>query len=288
MGSSVMRGITVSHASEDRATFVRFIKKATESKETAEYLELQHFLMDCFVECDTDFDGLVKIDTFDDMVERAGSLPRKWGFAPTTTEMFQSPEQQNAYRQKSFKEINVSGTGAIPFDEWLDWSYSHVCKKGDLLSLEYAETRMAASAEGFKLFIVNASKSRHCPEFKELYHFLKACFDKADRKAMGLIEAAEFDEMVELAGAAPRKFGFAPPASSTYPTDAARIAARTQMFNEIAAKNKRGMKDKLSFNAWLEWAYSHICEKAKTLDASLSGVAPAVGDVTHSSFGERA
>merc|ERR1711972_1005491 len=150
---------------------------------------------------------------------------------------------------------------------------------------QYAETKMATSADGFKLFIVNASKSRHCPEFKELYHFLKSCFDKADRGAVGLIGAVDFDAMVELAGAAPRKFGFAPPASDTYPTDAARIAARTQMFKEIAAKNKRGMKDKISFNAWLEWAYSHICEKAKTLDASLSGVAPSIGDMTHASYG---
>jgi len=283
--SSVMRGITVAHASEDRATFVKFIKKATASKDTAEYAELRHFLMDCFVECDTDFDGLVKADTFDDMVERAGVLPRKWGFAPTTVEMFKSPEEIKSFREKTFKEINKSGTGAIPFDEWLDWSYSHVCAKGKLLSLDYAETRMATSADDFKLFIVNSAKSRHCPEFKELYHFLKGCFDKADRKAMGLIGAEEFDEMVELAGAAPRKFGFAPPSASTYASDAARISARTQMFKEIAAKNKRGMKDKLSFNAWLEWAYSHICEKAKKLDGSLSGVAPAVGDMKHASYG---
>jgi len=283
--SSVMRGITVSHASEDRATFVKFILKATANKQTAEYQELRHFLMDCFVECDTDFDGLVKLDTFDDMVERAGALPRKWGFAPTTAEMFQSAEKQTAFRLKTFKEINKSGSGAIPFDEWLDWSYDHVCMKGKLLKLEYAETKMATSADDFKLFIVHASQSRHCPEFKELYHFLKACFDKADRGAVGLIGAAEFDEMVELAGAAPRKFGFAPPASSTYPSDAARIAARTQMFKDIAAKNKRGMTDKLSFNAWLEWAYSHICAKAKKLDGSLSGVAPAVDDMTRASFG---
>merc|ERR1711933_354004 len=176
--SSVMRGITVSHASEDRATFVKFIKKATASKQTAEFHELRHFLMDCFVECDTDFDGLIKEDTFDDMVERAGTLPRKWGFAPTTTEMFPTPEKQKAFRLKTFKEINKSGTGSIPFDEWFDWSYTHICGKGKELKLEYAETKMATSAE-------------------------------------------EFNDMCELAGAAPRKFGFAPPSSSTYVSDAA-------------------------------------------------------------------
>merc|ERR1719146_90510 len=186
--SSIMRGITVAHATENRGTFVKFIKKATASKESAEYAELRYYLMDCFVECDTDFDGLIKDDTFDDMVERAGALPRKWGFAPTTAEMFSSAEQQAAFRKKVFKEINKSGTGKIPFDEWMDWSYSHICRKGQELQVQYAETKMTTSADDFKLFITSASKSRHCPEFKELYHFLKSCFDKADRKCEGLIK----------------------------------------------------------------------------------------------------
>jgi hypothetical protein len=283
--SSVMRGITVAHATENRATFVKFIKKATATKDSAEYAELRHYLMDCFVECDTDFDGLIKADTFDDMVERAGALPRKWGFAPTTSEMFSSEDQQAAYRLKIFKEINVSGTGSIPFDEWMNWSYSHICKKGELLAVEYAETKMTTSGEDFKHFIVNASKSRHCPEFKELYHFLKRCFDTADRKSQGLITALEFDEMVELAGAAPRKFGFAPPTAQTYASDEARVKARSKMFSDIAAKNRRGFKDKIAFNAWLEWAYAHICEKATKLDPSLSGKAPVVGDLTNASYG---
>merc|ERR1711979_36765 len=199
--------------------------------------------------------------------------------------MFSDPEKQKAFRLKTFKEINKSGTGSIPFDEWFDWAYTHVCGKGKELKVEYAETKMATSADDFKLFITSAAKSRHCPEFKELYHFLKSCFDKADKQAMGLIGAEEFDDMCELAGAAPRRFGFAPPSSETYASDAARISARTQMFKEIAARNKRGMKDKLSFNAWLEWDYSHICEKANKLDGSLSGKAPAVGDMTHASYG---
>merc|ERR1719197_1550837 len=199
--------------------------------------------------------------------------------------MFSSAEQQTAFRQKVFKEINVSGTGKIPFDEWMDWAYTHICRKGQELQVQYAETKMTTSADDFKLFITSASKSRHCPEFKELYHFLKSCFDKADRKCEGLIKLEQFDEMCELAGAAPRKFGFAPPSSQTYANDQARIRARGKMFDDIAAKNKRGFKDKLSFNAWLEWAYSHICEKAMRLDPSLSGVAPSIGDMRHASYG---
>merc|ERR1719230_1543628 len=173
----------------------------------------------------------------------------------------------------------------IPMDEWLDWCLEHVVLKAQFLDEAFASSKKDTNAEDFKTWIVSAATTRHCPEYKELYHFLRDCFMKADKGNAGLITAAEFDVMVELAGAAPRKFGFAPPTASTYSSDAARIAARTKMFNEIAAKSIRGLKDKLPFNAWLEWAYAHICQKAMSLDPSLTGKTPAVGDLSEAQFG---
>jgi len=32
----------------------------------------------------------------------------------------------------------------------------------------------------------------------------------------------------------------------------------------------------ISFEEWLSYSYSHICEKAKTLDATLSGTPPPI------------
>ena len=46
------------------------------------------------------------------------------------------------------------------------------------------------------------------------------------------------------------------------------------MFDDIAAKNEWGMRDKISFNAWLEYGYSHICEAAGRPHPTLSEHAP--------------
>jgi len=277
--------VSIQEASDERASFVRFIKHAAEDENSPEFADLRHFLTRCFVDCDTDFDGLIGPVDFDKLVERAGALPRKWGFAPTTAEMFSTDEARMAFRKKTFKEIDTSGVGTFALDEWLSWALSHVRVKSKYINYATAETKMSTSKSDFKEFIVAAVKSRHCPEYKELYHFLQDCFMKADTDNTGFIDAKKFDTMVELAAEAPRKFGYAPPSSETYASDEARLQARTAMFKEIVAKNKRGMSDRISLNAWLLWAYQHICAKAKTLDPTLSGEPPAMDDLTHASYG---
>jgi len=257
---------------------VKFIKKATSSKQTREYEELYHFLLTCFIESDRDFDGRVTADDFDVMVERAGSLPRKWGFAPTTAEMFATPQERADFRKKEFAVINQSGTGYIAFDEWLNWAYRHISEKAASLNIQQADTKMNTGKEDFKSFIIKAARSRHNPEFKELYHFLQDCFTKADRDRDGLVGADEFDEMIEIAAAAPRRFGFAPPTSGTYKNAQERIAARTKMFKDMDVDNS----GTIAFDEWLTFCYSHICMKAKTLDATLPGTAPPPGELRES------
>merc|ERR1719343_499665 len=135
---------------------------------------------------------------------------------------------------------------------------------------------MDSSADDFKQWVINASKSRESPEFKELYHFLYNCFMKADADGAcsGLIDARQFDQMVELAAQAPRRFGFAPPTNKTYKSDEERIQKRQAIFDAIASRNRRSFRDKIPFQSWLQWAYAHICAKAKELDPSLTGVPP--------------
>lgn len=277
--------VSLSQASDDRQAFVSFILNASSDDQSPEYKELRGFLTRCFVDCDTDFDGLIGPADFDKLVERAGALPRKWGFAPTTVEMFANDAPKIAFRTKTFKEIDTAGLGSFALDQWLTWGIAHVRMKAQYLSRSAAQTKMSASAEGFKQFTVAAARTRHCPEYKELYHFLQDCFVQADDDHSGLVDAWEFDKMIELAAAAPRKFGFAPPSNETYKSDADRIAARTVMFKQILAKNTRSGLEKISFNAWLEWAYAHICAKAKTLDPTLTGEPPAFDDLSNASFG---
>lgn len=255
--------------------FIKFVKAAAASKESPEYEELHYYLMECFIECDLDFDGLIRLEDFDNLVERAGSLPRKWGFAPTTLEMFKGgAAEQEKFRTKLFKEVNKSGSGAVHFDEWLEWSYTHIVEKAKSLNEKDAVSKMETNAEDFKKWIIAAAKDRSSPEYKELYHFLRECFTSADEAQTGLVDSQGFDKMIELAGAAPRRFGFAPPTNKTYKTDEERIKKRQAIFDAIASKNRRSFRDKIPFQSWLSWAYAHVCEKAKTLDPSLSGVPP--------------
>ena len=77
---------------------------------------------------------------------------------------------------------------------------------------------------------------------------------------------------VDVAARAPRKFGFAPPAEETFKSTDERVAARTAMFEKMDADGL-GF---ISFEEFLTYFYKHICEKAKTLDVSLSGSPPPI------------
>jgi len=257
--------LSIQHASDSREDFVEFIKNATRSKATHEFGELYHFLLTCFIECDKDFDGRISHEDFDEMVERAGALPRKWGFAPTSAEQFPDKAQRQMFRNAQFKDINTSGTGYVAFDEWFSWAYAHICEKTKLLDITQARSKMHTSAPDFKQFVISACRSRQSPEYKELYHFLQDCFTKADRQRTGGVGPDEFDEMIEVAADAPRKFGFAPSAAQTYESEQARKAARRQMFQTMDVDRS----NIIAFDEWLTFCYQHICEKARQLDPTL-------------------
>merc|ERR1712050_283213 len=208
-------------------------------------------------------DGKVDHSDFDIMVERAGALPRKWGFAPTSAEAFPDPAQRQAHRQQLFAIVNKTGCGKISFNEWLEWAYTHICEKARVLStmgLE-AQDRHDASKEAFRDWIIKATQNKQSHEYKEFYHFLQDCFTKADRKHVGMIGPNEFDEIIEVAADLPRKFGYAPPANQTYRSEAERKAAREQMFRQMDRDNDGA----IAFDEWLQFVYEHCCGKVAGL-----------------------
>merc|ERR1719277_1824617 len=89
-------------AASDEDAFVKFVRGLAAGKNTPEYKEFYYFLLNCFSEADSDFDGLVGPERFDYMIERAACLPRKFGFAPTEAESFANPQQRQAFRAESF------------------------------------------------------------------------------------------------------------------------------------------------------------------------------------------
>merc|ERR1719356_1471403 len=137
--------VSLSQASDDRQAFVAFILNASSNDQSPEYKELRWFLTRCFVDCDTDFDGLIGPPDFDKLVERAGALPRKWGFAPTTAELFANDAAKIAFRTKIFKEIDTSGVGTFALDEWVTWCLAHISIKANYINYATAETKMNTS-----------------------------------------------------------------------------------------------------------------------------------------------
>merc|ERR550532_2777175 len=93
-------------AEEDREAFVLLIKRAAKDRSSHEYNELYRFLLKCFTTADSDFDGKIGLGEFDAMVEAAANLPRRFGFAPTVSEMFNTPDERIKARRALFDRID--------------------------------------------------------------------------------------------------------------------------------------------------------------------------------------
>merc|ERR1711972_828799 len=78
---------------------------------------------------------------------------------------------------------------------------------------------------------------------------------------MGLVNASEFDFLVEKAAALPRRFGLAPSWPEHYGTAENRQAARSAMFAKMDADGSGS----IGMEEWLGFALPHIAEKVKTL-----------------------
>lgn len=266
-------GITWGQMADSKLSFSNFVRKAAgNNTNSPEYRELYRFLLKCFTDADQDFDGKIELSEFSSMIDQASAAPRKWGFAPSCQELYGGGESADsgysskviAARTKMF-EVMSKGTDYIPFDIWLSFCYDHICKKVLEMEREGATATlpvMARSREDFVGFIKGAVSSTHSAEYKELYDFLLTCFVRADINNDGLVGPLEFDNLIELAATAPRRFGFAPSTATLFGGDQKkRLDARRAMLLEMDT-DQNGT---ISFDEWLNFAYSHICEKAKAL-----------------------
>lgn len=111
-------------------------------------------------------------------------------------------------------------------------------------------------------FLKRACATKNCPEYVELYRFLMNVFKRADRDYDGLVGAEDFDLMVEMAGAIPRKFAFAPTSLESFATDSERTAYRAALFGKIDVDKS----STISFDEWLNYCYGHIKEMTATID----------------------
>jgi len=257
---------------------VCFLKDATSLKAGTAYQDLYFHLLRCFTDADTTKSGVIDADGFDGLIDIAAQAPRKYGFAPSTTSLFKSEQERKSARAKLFATIDERSSGKISFHDFLQWAVAHIKEKvSGSISASYpvqatsASTALesknlpiydgASSAADFARFCAAATSSKVSPEYEQLYYHLLRCFSDADSSLNGRIDADEFDGLIDIAAAAPRKFGFAPQANDMFSSVDERKKARAKLFQSI---NTDGSGE-ISFQEFLQWAMGHISAKANGL-----------------------
>lgn len=90
----------------DKSAFKQFVKLAIEVPSSKERKELYGFLSECFLDADGDRDGLVGVDEFDFLIEKAASLPRRFGMAPSWVECYGDVAHRQQARGQMFAQMD--------------------------------------------------------------------------------------------------------------------------------------------------------------------------------------
>ena len=112
---------------KSRDDFIAFIKNAVADSGSADHKELHDFLVATFNNNDANGDGKLIPEKIDSLVDEAAALPRKLGFAPKNEDIYPTDDAKKAARAKLFAEI--SGSGHITVDQWINWATEHIAAK---------------------------------------------------------------------------------------------------------------------------------------------------------------
>merc|ERR1711881_323014 len=111
--------------SSDKTEFKKWCKAAVDNPRGKERKELYGYLAECFLDADGDRDGKVGVDEFDFLIERAASLPRRFGLAPSWTECYGDVDGRTAARKQMFAQMDGNADGLIGMEEWIEFSMAH-------------------------------------------------------------------------------------------------------------------------------------------------------------------
>ena len=136
----------VSKMEKSKEDFQSFIVAACQSHSCKGYKELYMFLLKCFTEADNEGTGKIGPDKFDALVDITAVEPRRFGFAPSAAETVMSVAEKLAARKAMFDKMDTDGSGFISFEEWLTFSYSHICEKAKTLDPALSGSVPAQSA----------------------------------------------------------------------------------------------------------------------------------------------
>jgi len=244
---------------KSKEDFIWFVKKAVSDKKSDAHAELYQTLLKMFAEADTNRDGLVSKASFSQLVDKAATLPRLYGFAPTDEEMFKNDQEKEQARAKLFSSLDVKSTGVITFDEWYKFAMEHIASKVATLAAHPILDK--ASKQEFLQFLKMAKK-QGTPENTELYWYLVELFTEADSNKNGLITKAAFPALVESLLAIPKKLNIEHPYEALYADDAKKVTFLDGLF---IGSNPVG-DEKMTVDEWIAFAmkfYKKIMPQTK-------------------------
>jgi len=194
--------------------FVNFVKAASADVTSPEASELYKYLMKCFVDADSDYDGLVGQKGFNNMIHEAALAPRRFGFAPHTREMYSSLEEFESARTALFNELS-GDAGGVTFESWYAWSVKHIAGKNNQL-VSHSNARWERSAEDFVSFYKGVAaetsslnaKSSSSTQYKEFYILSNQQFIECDAANEGTLGPEGFAKLVDMCAANTDRFGY--------------------------------------------------------------------------------
>merc|ERR1712137_373046 len=121
-----------------------FLKKAVSDRSSREYTEVYQFLFSNFARADQETKGSVTAQQMDHLLELSADAPRALGL---DTNWFKTtPAARRVFSAQIFKNMDKDHSGAISFDEYLQYTMKHI--ESHLASLgEGAVGRCTASGD---------------------------------------------------------------------------------------------------------------------------------------------
>mmetsp|Transcript_68130 Transcript_68130/g.154170 ORF Transcript_68130/g.154170 Transcript_68130/m.154170 type:complete len:387 (-) Transcript_68130:205-1365(-) len=252
---------------EEKGQFIKFVLAvANGGKDSKEYKHLYHFLLKCFTDADNNFDGRLGYLEFETLIDAAAFLPRRFGYAPSTPELYSSDFDRvkqrlalfNGLKPKKAWNINKQGSqyDYISFNMWLHYAMTHIREKAVLLKDESPRSKLEGTRDVVQEFLA-ACQNRKSREYKEFYHVVLKCFVDSDKDMDGLIDMKSFYDLLEV------MIGI-PGIRALVPTADDKVSSGEHLW-KVPQNIFRGLQHEfpgyITFDIWLDFMFTQLTEK---------------------------
>jgi len=206
--------LTSADMKKSKNHFVAFVNRATLDKTSPEKKEMYEYLVQCFTNADSDYDGLVSFKGFNNMIGEAATAPRRFGFAPHTREMYFTKEDFETERQALYNKLRANEE-RVSLEQWLGWANAHIKEKVGNGLEEHDLPRWERTQKDYVQFYKDVMKekstmnpkSTSSTQYKEHYMNSVQEFCAADVAKTGKLDLAAFNNLVYTCAKVPTEFG---------------------------------------------------------------------------------